>query len=180
MNAGVVYRARLTYEWNERQCTKNRLVPSGMLLSKNQFFFGLLFLVLAPFIVVNGVWLLRSQKTIGKVQGIGEHLGMNLGPSTYALVSFPVANDTVWFRGVDQNYKYGDQVPVRYLPSHPSDAKIATVLSIWGDTFAYGGVAFIFWIVCFLSKDLVPATARVRIGKKPFLQIIPAPGRPRR
>jgi hypothetical protein len=145
-----------------------------MLLSKNQFFFGLLFLLLAPFIIVNSVWLLRSQKATGKVQGIGEHMGMNLGPSTYALVSFRVANDTVWFQGMDQEYKYGDVVPVRYIPSHPSDAKIATLLSIWGDTLAYGAVPFIFWIVCFLSKDLVPATSRVRIGKKPFIQIIPA------
>jgi hypothetical protein len=147
-------------------------VPSGMLLSKNQFFFSLLLLVLSPFMITNLVWLLRSEKTVGRVQGIGEHTGMNLGPSTYALVSFPVANDTVWFQGMDQDYKYGDLVPVRYIASNPSDAKINTPLSIWGDTFAYGSVAFIFWIVCFLSKDLVPATAKVRIGKKPFIQVV--------
>jgi len=143
-----------------------------MLLSKNQFFFTLLFLILLPFVGNNVVWLLRSEKTIGKVQGIGHHTGMNLGPSSYALVSFSTATDTIWFQGVDQAYKLGDQVPVRYLPSKPADAKIATLLSLWGDTFAYGSVAFIFWIVCFLSKDLVPQTAKVRIGKKPFIQVI--------
>src|SRR5688572_7101164 len=99
-----------------------------MLLSKNQFFFSLLMIVLSPFIITNLVWLLRSEKTIGKVQGIGAHTGMNLGPSTYALVSFPIANDTVWFQGMDQEYEFGDQVPVRYISSNPSDAKIATLL----------------------------------------------------
>lgn len=143
-----------------------------MRLSKNQFFFSLLFVILLPFVVPNLVWLARSQKATGKVQGIGHHTGMNLGPSSYALVSFQAAQDTIWFQGVDQDYQLGDQVPVRYQPAQPSDAKIATLLSLWGDTFAYSSVAFIFWIGCFLSKDLVPKTATVRIGKKPFIQVI--------
>ena len=143
-----------------------------MLLSKNQFFFSLLFLILLPFVIPDIVWLLRSQKATGKVQGIGHHTGMNLGPSSYALVSFQTAKDTIWFRGVNQEYQLGDQVPVRYLPSQPTDAKIATLLSLWGDTFAYSSVAFIFWIGCFLSRDLVPKTAKVRIGKKPFIQVV--------
>jgi hypothetical protein len=143
-----------------------------MLLSKNQFFFLLLFIVLSPFLGTNVVWLLRSQKTTGKVQGIGHHTGMNLGTSSYALVSFETAKDTVWFQGVDQEYELGDKVPVRYQTANPSDARIATFLSLWGDTFAYGTVAFIFWVVCFLSKDLVPKSAKVRIGKKPFIQLI--------
>jgi hypothetical protein len=147
-----------------------------MLLSKNQFFFTLLFLLLLPFVVVNVVWLSQSEKAVGKVQGIGHHTGMNLGPSSYALISFSTASDTVWFQGVDQEYKLGDEVPVRYQRKDPKDAKVVTFLSIWGDTFAYASVAFIFWVVCFLSKDLVPKTAKVRIGKKPFIQIIPARG----
>ena len=144
-----------------------------MLLSKNQFFLLLLFIILSPFIGANVLWLVRSEKTMGKVQGIGHHTGMNLGPSSYALISFKAANDTIWFQGIDERYKLGNEVPVRYLPSNPQDAKVATILSIWGDTFAYGSVAFIFWIVCFFSKDLVPETAKVRIGKKPFIQIVP-------
>ncbi|HYH16016.1 MAG TPA: hypothetical protein VD794_12380, partial [Flavisolibacter sp.] len=75
-----------------------------MLLTKNQFFFLLLFIILSPFLGTNLVWLLRSEKTMGKVQGIGHHTGMNLGASSYALVSFPTAQDTVWFQGVDQEY----------------------------------------------------------------------------
>jgi len=143
-----------------------------MLLSKNQFFFSLLLLILLPFVGTNIMWLLRSEKTTGNVQGIGHHTGMNFGASSYALVSFQAAKDTFWFQGVDQEYKLADRVPVRYQSSNPSDARIATFLSLWGDAFAYGSVGFIFWVVCFLSKDLVPKTAKVRIGKKPFIQVI--------
>jgi hypothetical protein len=144
-----------------------------MRLSKSQFFFLLLPLVLAPFILYTVIWLMGTDRTTGKVQGIGSSTEMNIGQHSYALISFRTATDTIWFQGHDENYKEGDVVPVRYKKNNPSDAKVVTLLSIWGDTMAYGGVALIFWAVCFLSKDLVPKNAWVVIGQKPFIKLMP-------
>jgi len=144
-----------------------------MRLSKNGFFFMLLPLVLAPFVLYTVIWLARSEKTMGKVHGIGHSTEMNIGQHSYALISFRAGKDTFWFQGQNEDYKEGDLVPVRYSVNDPEDAKVITLLSIWGDTLAYGGVALIFWAVCFLSKDLVPKNAWVVIGGKPIIRLMP-------
>jgi len=144
-----------------------------MRLTKNQFFLLLLPIVLAPFILYTVFWLSGTEKTTGKVHGIGQSTEMNIGQHTYALISFRAGNDTIWFQGQNENYEEGDVVPVRYKKKNPEDAKVITLLSIWGDTLAYGAVAFIFWGVCFWSKDLVPKNAWVVIGGKPFIKLMP-------
>ena len=143
-----------------------------MLLTKNSFFFLLLLVLLGPFIGYNLIWLAGSQKTKGKVQGIGHRTGMNFGASSYALVSFAAGKDTVWFQGMDEEFREGDSIYVHYNKSNPEDARVTTVLSIWGDTFAYGGVAFIVWVVLLFS-DIVPKNSYVKVGGKSFLKIYP-------
>jgi hypothetical protein len=126
-----------------------------------------------PFFLPNLIWLLRSQKTTGKVEGIGAAAGISLGPDTYAYVSFEAGRDTFYFQGMDDDFTRGDVVPVRYQKKNPEDARVATFYSIWGKTIAYCGAPLIFWIICFFAPDIVPKGSKIRIGKKPFLKLIP-------
>lgn len=143
-----------------------------MVFSKNAFFFLLLLLLTLPFLLPNVLWLLRSEKATGKVEGIGASSGLSLGRDTYALVSFSTGKDTVYFQGKDDNYKEGDIVPLHYQPKNPEDAKIASFYSLWGNTIAYMGAPLIFWIICFFARDIVPNGSSIRLGKKPFLKVI--------
>ena len=116
---------------------------------------------------------MSSAKTTGKVEGIGVAAGLSLGRDTYALVSFAADKDTFYFQGMNDNFKEGDVVQVRYQKKNPEDAKVASFYSIWGKTIAYCGVPLIFWIICFFAPDIVPKGSSIRLGKKPFLKVIP-------
>ena len=143
-----------------------------MIFSKNSFFFLLFLLLTLPFLLPNMIWLLNSEKTTGRVEGIGSASGLSLGRDTYAYVSFLMDKDTFYFQGMDDNYKQGDVVSLRYQKNNPDDAKIATFYSLWGKTIAYCGAPLIFWIICFFAPDIVPKGSKVRVGKKPFLKLI--------
>jgi hypothetical protein len=144
-----------------------------MSFSKNAFFFLLLLVITLPFMLPNIIWLLRSQKALGKVEGIGVASGISLGPDTYALVSFTAGEKAVYFHGQDDNYKPGDIVPLRYQPRNPEDAKVATFFSLWGSTIAYMGAPLIFWIIFFFARDIMPAGSRISFGGRPFVRVIP-------
>ena len=116
---------------------------------------------------------MRSQKTNGKVEGIGTAAGISLGRDTYAYISFEANRDTFYFQGMDDDFTQGDIVPLRYQNNNPEDAKVATFYSLWGKTIAYCGAPLIFWIICFFAPDIVPKGSKIRIGKKPFLKVIP-------
>lgn len=144
-----------------------------MVFSKPRFFVLFFLLLFTPIVLPNVLWLLRSQKTTGTVEGIGAASGISLGSDTYALVGFTTPRDTVYFQGKDDGYKKGDVVPLRYQPKQPEDAKVAAFWSLWGNTIAYCGVPLIFWCICFFAPDIVPKGHRVRVGGKPFLKVLP-------
>jgi hypothetical protein len=144
-----------------------------MLFSKNSFFLLLFIILIGPFVLPNVIWVLRSTKTTGVVEGIGTPSGITLGRSTYAYVSFIVGKDTFYFQGKDDDYKNNDVVPLRYQTKDPENARVATFYSIWGNTIAYCGVPLIFWIICFFAKDIVPKGSKLLIGRKPFIKLIP-------
>ena len=143
-----------------------------MLFSKNTFFFLLFLLLFSPIVLPNLIWLLKSVKTTGKVEGIGQATGISLGSDTYAYISFKAAQDTFYFQGKDDDYKAGDIVPLRYQPKEPENAKVSSFWSLWGNTIAYCGVPLIFWVICFFAPDIVPKGAKVLVGKKPFLKVV--------
>ena len=144
-----------------------------MLFTRNAFFLFLLLLLTLPFLLPNILWLLRTEKTTGKVEGIGHASGISLGRDSYAYISFRVGKDTVYFQGKDDNYKDGDIVPLRYQKTNPEDARVASFYSIWGNTIAYCGVPLIFWIICFFAHDIIPKGSKIRLGNKPFIKVIP-------
>lgn len=143
-----------------------------MLFSKNAFFALLLLLLLTPIILPNIIWLLKSNKTVGKVEGIGHATGISLGSDSYAYISFMAGKDTIYFQGKDDNYKEGSIVPLYYQPKNPEDAKVASFWSLWGNMVAYCGVPLIFWSICFFAPDIVPKRSMVLVGKRPFLKIV--------
>ena len=144
-----------------------------MLLTKNEFFALLLGVVLLPFLAYNIIWLAGSAKAEGRVVGIGQHMGMNIGKSTYALVSFRAGADTVWFQALDENYETGDVVPVRYRKADPENARTTTFLSLWGDVLGWAVIPLMVVIVLYFSPDIVPKRAMVLLGRKPFIRVIP-------
>ena len=144
-----------------------------MLFTKNAFFFLLLLIILLPFVLPNALWILNSQKTTGRVEGIGTSTGVSFGRDTYAYVSFTANKDTFYFQGMDDDYKEGDIVPLRYQKKNPEDARIVSFYSLWGKTISYFGAPLIFWAICFFAPDIVPKGSKIRIGKKPFLKLIP-------
>ena len=143
-----------------------------MVFSRKAFFFLLFLLVTLPFFLPNIIWLLNSQKTTGKVEGIGTASGLSFGRDTYAFVSFAVNKDTFYFQGLDDDYKGGEIVPLRYQKKNPEDAKIIGFFSLWGKTIAYCGAPLIFWVICLFAYDIFPKNSSIRIGKKPFLKLI--------
>jgi len=144
-----------------------------MLFTKNAFFFLLLLIILLPFVLPNLLWIMSSQKTTGVVEGIGSSTGVSFGRDTYAYVSFTANSDTFYFQGMDNDYKQGDRVPLRYQKKNPEDARVATFYSLWGKTISYFGAPLIFWIICFFAPDIVPKGSSIRLGKKPFLKLVP-------
>ena len=131
-------------------------------------------MILLPFVLPNLIWVMNSQKTTGKVEGIGTSLGLSFGRDTYAYVGFRVNKDTFYFQGLDDDYKEGDVVTVLFQKKNPEDAKIKSFYSLWGKTISYFGAPLIFWLICFFAKDLFPKGSRIMIGKKPFLKLVPA------
>ena len=145
-----------------------------MLFSKNAFFTLLFFILLTPPLLPNIIWLLKSKKTTGTVEGIGQATGISLGSDTYAFVSFNTGKDTVYFEGKNDGYEKGATVPVRYQKNNPQNAKVAAFWSLWGNTIAYCGVPLIFWCICFFAPDIVPKGSSVLVGSKPFFKVVQA------
>ena len=100
-----------------------------MLLGKHPFFFLLLGLIITPFIISKIVWFTTTEKTMGRVAGIGHESGMSLGISSYSLVEFSMGNKIFSFHGGEENLKEGDMVAIRYPRTNPEDAKLDTWLT---------------------------------------------------
>lgn len=144
-----------------------------MILSKNQFFLGLLFLLAIPYFIYKIGWFNKySKKTTGRIIGIGHNTGMSLGESSYSLVQFNVGERKIVFNGDDENFKESDTIAVRYCEDDPQDARINTMLSNWSDGFVYGALLVIFWLVPYIMKDVLPHPSKLLIGSKPFIKII--------
>ena len=143
-----------------------------MLFSKNIFFLILFLLLIGPIVLPNVIWLLKAKRTTGTVKGIGHSTGLSLGNDSYAFIRFKALQDTVYFQGDDNDYKENDLVPVLYPANKPEEARVAAFWSLWSKTFAYCGVPFIFWIIVFFGRDIVPKGHKVLVGRKPFFKVV--------
>jgi hypothetical protein len=149
-----------------------------MLLSRTQFFLLLTIILVCPFYVSKLIWLNGSRKTTGRAWFMGGTLELNGSISRHLVILFVPGKDSVTFNAGDNlGFKVGDQVPVRYQQANPSDARVATPVSLWGDTWVDSLFPELFLLVLFITPNrfdpLVPWGAKIRIGINPFIKIIP-------
>lgn len=149
-----------------------------MVFSRTQFFLLLLVLIIFPFYASKLIWLSRSQKTAGRVWFMGHTLELNGSISQHHVILFIVGNDSITFNAISNvGFKVGDNVPVRYITSDPTDAKINTPFFIWADTCLYSLLPALFLLIVFLTParldPLIPWRAKIKIGRAPFIKVVP-------
>lgn len=102
-----------------------------------------------------------------------DNLGSVLGMSTYPVVQFKVGDSVFHFNGnMNLSLQKGQSIEVRYQRNNPSDARINSLGTVWGDTFAYGAGPTLCWLVLLLSPGIVPWKSRVKIGRRTGIQIL--------
>jgi hypothetical protein len=147
-----------------------------MLLTRNQFFLVLLVVFLAPFYGPRLIWLAHSKTTTGKVWFIGHTLELQGDISSHLVILFNAGRDSFFFNG-GGHFKVGDPVPVRYNKTHPADARINTAFNMWADLWVNSLLPELVLLILFITPrrfdPLIPWKARVRLGIKPLIKIIP-------
>ncbi|MDR3713830.1 MAG: hypothetical protein P4L51_13495 [Puia sp.] len=150
-----------------------------MLLQRNTFFVLLFLLFVAPFYLYKGIWIATSVRTTGKGYFMG-HTLENLGNiSGHLVVLYLAGKDSVTFNTADDlGFGVGDPIPVLYQRNDPSDARVSIPICVWGDTWVNSLFPFLVLLVLYFTPDfldpLIPRRAKIRLGKKPFIRIIPA------
>jgi hypothetical protein len=149
-----------------------------MILSRNQFFVLLLILLVGPFYVSKILWLTSSRRATGLAWFMGHTLELNGGISRHLVILFNAGKDSATFNAGDNlGFRVGDPVPVRYQKDDPSDARINIPVCIWGDTWVNSLLPELVLLVLFLTPGrfdpLIPKKAKILIGIKPFIKIIP-------
>jgi hypothetical protein len=149
-----------------------------MILNRNQFFLILVILLVGPFYVYKICWLITSRAATGSVWFIGHTLELHGDISQHLVVLFHIGKDSSFFNvGTSLGLHVGDSVPVRYQKDNPTDVRIDSPVTIWGDTLVNSLLPELFLLVLFLTPTrfdpLIPWRARVRIGIKPFIKIVP-------
>lgn len=117
---------------------------------------------------------MKSRSTVGTLEFIGHgNLGSALGMSTYPVIMFVVGSDTFHFNGdMNPELRKGQQLSVRYQEQDPSDAKINSPLSLWGDTVAYSLGPLLVFLGLVLTPDIIPSKSKVKIGYRPLIQVL--------
>lgn len=126
-----------------------------------------------PFILYKVLWLVNSTKTNGIVSFTGKSITGQI-MHRYSVILFMVDEDSIWFNGNDNIlFKEGETVPVRYISSHPADARINTFSAIWGDTLVYGGLPVLILLVIFLHPQIIPRQSIIKLAtKRPFIEVV--------
>jgi hypothetical protein len=147
-----------------------------MVLTRNQFFMVLLPLLLGPFYVPRLLWVIHSEKATGRGWFVGHTLELQGNITEHLVVIFQAGDDSVFFNGGGK-FHVGDVVPVRYQKENPSDARINTFFGVWADTLINSLLPLLTLLILYITParfdPLIPWKARVRLGTKPFIKIIP-------
>jgi hypothetical protein len=127
--------------------------------------------LVAPFSIYKVAWLASSNTANGIILFTGHgNLGSALGLSSYPVVKFHTETDTIYFNGnADLRMKDGQPISVIYQKSNPQDAKINSVISIWGDTIAYSLGPLLIFLALFFIGDIFPKSAAIRFSRNRFV-----------
>ncbi|MFT3744598.1 MAG: DUF3592 domain-containing protein [Pyrinomonadaceae bacterium] len=111
--------------------------------------FGLLSKAIAD--AARAVWFEQhSMPTTGKV--VDHEIGDQRGRPRFPVVEFRTQNGKKWrftsdFGANPASDKVGDQLPIRYLKTDPSKARIEKAWRVWWDAVGLGGLGLIITIV---------------------------------
>ena len=148
-----------------------------MLLTRTQFFLVLSISLLSPFYVPRFLWLIHSEKATGRGWFVGHTLEMQGNVTQHLVIIFKAGDDSVFFNGGGRKFHVGDSVPVRYQKDNPSDAKVNTFFGMWEDTLINSLLPLLSLLILYITParfdPLIPWKARIRLGIKPFIKIIP-------
>ncbi len=144
-----------------------------MIISWVVFFWILLTIVVAPFLIPKLLWLANSEKVNGTMRFVGKSYTGQL-VHFYSEISFVAGNDTIWFDSKDNTiFPIGATVPVRYQVNDHSDAKVNAFSDIWSEPLIYGGILPLILLVVFFHPKGIPPRAKLYItNKKPFIRIL--------
>jgi hypothetical protein len=145
-----------------------------MQLSRIQFFFLLNGLIVFPFFAYKLIWLSGSAATIGEMCFMGKQQNGQI-VTNYPVIKFTgTGPGTIFFNGIDElQLKQGDAVPVRYQKNNPADARINTFTGIWLDTVIYAMIPFLFLLITFLHRGIVPRKSKIIVGIRPVIKVVP-------
>jgi len=146
-----------------------------MLLSKNAFFLILVFIVVSPLVIPKIIWLSGTKNTRGVVWFEGHTLELQGGISKHSVILFILNKDSFEFNGPG-HLSTGDSVSVLYRSNNPADAIIDNPRAFWMGNLAYIILPLLVLLVLYFTPrrfdPLIPKGARIRIGERPFIQII--------
>ena len=148
-----------------------------MTLSRNTFFLLLLFICISPFVIWKLVWLSKTTTTTGKMWYTGHTIELNGKISSHLIILFLSGKDSISFQApTGLPFKEGDPVPVRYIPSEPSKARVDTPMRIWGDTIVYGLWPVLFIVVLFSIPKrfdpIIPRKSKIKLSRKKLIEVV--------
>lgn len=144
-----------------------------MAINRNSFFFGILLLITVPVLGYKVLWLMRAKKSTATFAFHGKEISGQL-ESKHAVMFFTADNDTVFFNAVDNpTYSKGDQFPILYQPTNPQQASLINFDDLWMQTVILWGVPFIFLLIVFLHREIVPYNSKIELSTKaPWIKVV--------
>ena len=147
-----------------------------MQLNRNKFFLLIFIIFIGPFVAYKIIWIIRSQKTMGRVLFRGRTIEVQ-GTSDHSVIKYSVGNDSLFFNTEDDlEMKKGEIVPVLYQKNNPTDACIDNFTGVWIGTMVYALFPLLIILVLYLTPQrfdpIIPRNAKIVFGKKPFIKII--------
>jgi hypothetical protein len=145
-----------------------------MIIHRTKFFLALFLLYITPLVLYKSIWLIQSKKATGKFAFESHGNALDQMRFPYSEIYFKHGNDTIWFKGpAGLHLKAGDMVPVRYLISNPSNARLNSFKAIWGATVVYGGIPFLVLLAISLHPEIIPYRKKVKLTlEKPFVWVV--------
>ena len=144
-----------------------------MTIGKFPFFLILFFLIGIPMVAPRLIWLARS-RTVKGIMGfagrgtVGEQL-----QQTYDYMYIPSGDEKIWVNvSGGTGYQPGDSVSLRYLPSDGINARVNSLIGLWGDILVYEGIPELMLLISFLHPQVVPGGSKLRLSRRrPFVYI---------
>jgi hypothetical protein len=142
-----------------------------MLIGRNPFFLTLFLGLTIPLVTPRLIWLAHSRRATG---WFGYESSGTAGDMlSHSHIYFQLGGNNIWFIGPGGlKRKTDDPMPVRYLPSEVTNARIDDFFGLWGDLLVYGGIPELILLFAFLHPEVVPRNSRLLLTlKSPYIRL---------